>query len=95
MSKKYGERLGTRGDSEFRFPLGLWTRVIYDYAIAFHKKKFPVEHLIKSLLPLYLGKTASFILEVEQMDQYEAEAEVEKLCKEFENNKEYLVNNWK
>lgn len=89
------ERLGTRGDSEFRFPLGLWTRVIYDYAIAFHKKKFPVEHLIKSLLPLYLGKTASFILEVEQMDQYEAEAEVEKLCKEFENNKEYLVNNWK
>ena len=89
------ERTGTLADREFRFPLGLWTRVIYDYAIAYHKKKLPVEHLIKSLTPLYLGKTVSFILEVEQMGQYEAEAEIEKLCKEFENNKEYLVSNWK
>ncbi len=89
------ERTGTLADGEFRFPIALWTRVIYDYAIAYHKKKLPVEHLIKSLTPLYLGKTASFILEVEQMGQYEAEAEIEKLCKEFENNKEYLVNNWK
>ena len=89
------ERTGTLADREFRFPLALWTRVIYDYAIAYHKKKLPVEHLIKSLTPLYLGKTASFILEAEQMGQYEAEAEIEKLCNEFENNKEYLVNNWK
>ena len=89
------ERTGTLADREFKFPLALWTRVIYDYAIAYHKKKLPIEHLIKSLTPLYLGKTASFILEVEQMDQYGAEAEIEKLCKEFENNKEYLVSNWK
>ena len=89
------ERTGTLADREFRFSAGLWTRVIYDYALAYHKKKLPAEHLIKSLTPLYLGKTASFILEVEQMGQQEAEAEIEKLCVEFENNKEYLVNNWK
>ncbi len=89
------ERTGTLADREFRFPPALWTRVIYDYAIAYHKKKLPAEHLIKSLTPLYLGKTASFILEVEQMGQQEAEAEIEKLCMEFENNKDYLVNNWK
>ena len=89
------ERLGTLGDREFRFPLTLWTRVIYDYALAYHKKKLPVEHLIKSLTPLYLGKTASFILEVEQLGQHEAEAEIEKLCQAFESSKEYLVTNWK
>jgi glycosyltransferase involved in cell wall biosynthesis len=89
------ERLGTLGNREFRCPLSLWTRVIYDYAIAYHQKKLPVEHLIKSLTPLYLGKTASFILEVEQMGQQEAEAEIEKLCAEFENTKEYLVTSWK
>jgi hypothetical protein len=44
---------------------------------------------------LYLGKTAAFVLEVEPMDQAAAEAEVEKLCREFENNKEYLITNWK
>jgi len=89
------ERLGTLGDREFQFPLALWTRVIYDYAIAFHNKKLPIEHLIKSLTPLYLGKTASFILEVEQMGQEEAEAAIEKLCQEFEINKEYLTASWK
>jgi len=88
------ERTGALADREFRFPPALWTRVIYDYAIAYHKKKMPAEHLIKSLTPLYLGKTASFILEAEQMSQHEAEAEIEKLCREFENNKEYLITSW-
>ncbi|MBZ0095543.1 MAG: cell wall biosynthesis glycosyltransferase [Sulfuricella sp.] len=89
------ERLGALADSEFCFPIGLWTRVIYDYAIAFHQKKLPAEHLIKSLTPLYLGKTASFILAAEYMEGHEAEAEIEKLCLEFENNKDYLVTSWK
>jgi len=89
------ERLGTLNDSEFRFPIALWTRVVYDYAIAFHQRKLSPEHLIKSLTPLYLGKTASFILEAEHMDAHEAEAEIEKLCLEFESSKNYLVTNWK
>jgi glycosyltransferase involved in cell wall biosynthesis len=89
------ERLGSLSDEEFDFPLGLWTRVIYDYAIAFHQHKLPTEHLIKSLTPLYIGKTASFILAAEPMGAKEAEAEIEKLCLEFENNKDYLVSSWK
>ncbi len=89
------ERLGALQDREFRFPPALWTRAIYDYAIAFHRKLMPAEHLIKSLTPLYLGKTGSFILEAEPMGQDEAEAEIEKLCREFESAKEYLVASWK
>lgn len=89
------ERLGALADGEFDFPLSLWTRVIYDFAIAFHRKKLPTQHLIKSLTPLYLGKTASFILAAESMEGREAEAEIEKLCTEFENSKDYLVTNWK
>jgi glycosyltransferase involved in cell wall biosynthesis len=89
------ERLGVLDDQAFRFPISLWTRVIYDYAIACHQQKLPAAHLIKSLTPLYLGKTASFILEAEHMDAHEAEAEIEKLCLEFESSKNYLVTNWK
>ncbi|MGA8148871.1 MAG: cell wall biosynthesis glycosyltransferase [Gallionellaceae bacterium] len=88
------ERVGALADGEFYFPIGLWTRVIYDYALAFHKRKLPVEHLIKSMTPLYVGKTASFILQARDMGQQEAEAEIEKLCMEFESNKDYLVSNW-
>ena len=89
------ERLAALDDAAFRFPIELWTRVVYDYALAFHQRKLPPEHLIKSLTPLYLGKTASFILEASNMEAQEAEAEIEKLCIEFERNKPYLVTNWK
>ena len=89
------ERLGALPDSEFHFPIGLWTQVVYDYALAFHKRKLPVEHLIKSMTPLYVGKTASFIIEAKDMAQTEADAEIEKLCLEFEKRKDYLVTNWK
>ena len=88
------ERLGKLTDDQFQFPIALWTRVVYDYALAFHRKKFPVEQLIKSMTPLYVGKTASFILEAKDMMQQDAEAEIEKLCVEFENSKDYLVSNW-
>jgi glucosylglycerate synthase len=86
--------LGIHPDREFRFPLKLWTRIVYDYALAYHKRKLPHEHLLKSLTPLYLGKTASFIMEVENMEQDEAEGEIEKLCLEFERNKDHLIHTW-
>lgn len=89
------ESIGAMPDAELRFPTGLWTRVVYDYAIAYHGKRMSSEHLIKSLAPLYLGKTASFIMEVDDMDNQGAEDEIEKLCIKFEENKDHLANNWK
>ncbi len=89
------EAMSSRPDKAFRFSPGLWTRIVYDYALAYHKKRIPAEHLLKSLTPLYLGKTASFVMEVRDMSKNEAEAEIEKLCVEFEENKEHLINNWK
>ncbi|HLP97021.1 MAG TPA: cell wall biosynthesis glycosyltransferase [Sideroxyarcus sp.] len=89
------ERLAALDDSGFRFPPGLWMRIVYDYAIACHLKKLPREHLIKSLLPLYVGRVASFVLEVRDMEPHQAEAEIEKLCLEFEGGKDYLLTCWK
>ncbi|MDI6726031.1 MAG: glycosyltransferase [Smithellaceae bacterium] len=86
--------LGKLKLSEFRFPPRLWSRIIYDYALAYRKKGLPTAHLLKSLTPLYLGKTASFIQEVRDMDQNGAEEEIEKLCLAFEQGKDYLLNNW-
>ncbi|MDA8100890.1 MAG: glycosyl transferase family 2 [Nitrospiraceae bacterium] len=87
-------RLAELPDREFRFPPSLWTRIIYDYAIAYHRKQLSAEHLLKSLTPLYLGKTASFILEAESLGQEDAEALIEKLCSEFERAKDYLIARW-
>ncbi|MCC6545227.1 MAG: glycosyltransferase [Nitrospirae bacterium] len=89
------ERIGRLSNGEFRFPAGLWVNVVYDFVVAYHRKVMSPEHLIRSLVPLYLGKTASFVIEAENMEQEGAEAEIERLCLEFENKKDYLVTNWK
>lgn len=89
------ESLGGFPDNKFRLPSGLWARIIYDYARAYHRKIMSPEHLIKSLLPLYLGRTASFVIEAEDMDQGSAEAEIERLCLDFEDKKEFLINSWR
>jgi len=89
------EKLAARPDEEFRFPVKLWTRVVYDYALAYHDKKLSAEHLLKSLTPLYLGRTASFVMEAKAMTQKDAEEEIEKLCLEFEEGKGHLINHWK
>ncbi len=88
-------KIAGSSDEDVRISDALWTRIVYDYALAFHKKKISAEHLLKALTPLYLGKTASFVSEAREMDQKAAEARIEQLCVEFEANKTYLVNNWK
>ena len=85
---------GSAGEG-FRFPAGLWSRVVYDYALAYHRRQLPREHLIKSLTPLYLARTASFVNEVRDLDQEGAEQVIESLCQEFERGKDHLLKNWK
>lgn len=88
------EQLATQDDAAFHFPTDLWTRVVYDYALAFHARAMPAEHLIKSLTPLYIGKTASFVITAQDMGQVQAEMEIEKLCMAFEHAKDYLTTHW-
>lgn len=89
------EQLANSPPEAFRFSASLWTRIVYDYALAYQKKKLSREHLLKSLTPLYLGKTASFVLETEKTGQDEAEALIETLCQEFEQRKNFLISSWK
>ncbi len=79
---------------EFRFPVGLWVRTVYDFAVAFKGKAINREHLLRSLTPLYLGRTASFVKENEHASSAEVEAAIEGLCLEYERMKPYLVKRW-
>ncbi|MBI5642161.1 MAG: glycosyltransferase [Deltaproteobacteria bacterium] len=88
------EEISRRESNDFRFPKELWVSIIYEYILAFHHKRLSDDHLLKSLLPLYFGRTASFSLEVENLSDDEAEDEVERVCAEFENQKGYLQKNW-
>lgn len=88
------ESLSQKSNEDFRFSSSLWARIVYDYAISHHCHRMRSDHLLSSLVPLYLGKTASFILEMADADPTTVEAATENLCLEFERNKHYLVARW-
>jgi len=79
---------------EFHIPDDVWAEIIYSFAIAAHKKLINKEHLLKSLTPLYIGRTASFVLETWESDAEEVEEKIENLCIIFENKKDFLINKW-
>ena len=81
-------------DQQFRLPDDLWAQVVYDAAVAYAKRVMPRDHLLKSLVPLYLGRTASFVLETQGLTSAEAEGRIEMLCQAFEKQKPYLIARW-
>lgn len=80
---------------DFRFPPDLWVQTVYDFALAYHDQTLHREHMLKSLTPLYLGRTASFVLETQHGDGAQVDRTVEALCKQFERSKPYLVEQWR
>lgn len=81
--------------NEFSIPNDLWAQLIYDVALAYHRRVMPRDHLLKAVTPLYLGRTASFVLETQGLTSGEAEGRIESLCESFEKLKPYLVQRWK
>lgn len=79
---------------EFRFPEELWVKCVYDFAVAHHRHVWPRDQLLTSMIPLYLGRTASFVLETEASDADDVEAKIEGLCQLYESMKPSLIEKW-
>ncbi len=86
--------LAAAPDGGFRYSPELWVRTIYDFAVAHHRRVIHRDHLLKSLTPLYLGRTASFVLETETAGAGEVEQILENLCQEYERQKQDLIDRW-
>jgi len=79
----------------FRFPDPLWVRVVYGFAAAYSRARLPREQLLRSLVPLYLGRTASFVLEADGSGADEVEQLIRALADEFVAQKPYLRERWR
>ena len=79
----------------FRFPDPLWVRVVYGFAAAYARARLPREQLLRSLVPLYLGRTASFVLEADGSGADEVEQLIRALADEFVAQKPYLRERWR
>jgi hypothetical protein len=87
--------LAGAGEAESRFPDPLWVKVVHDFAIAYRKRALPREQLLRSLVPLYLGRTASFVLATAESGAEEVEAAIRGLADEFVRQKADLRERWR
>ncbi len=78
----------------FQIPDVLWVHMIYEFAAAWERRAIDREHMLQSLVPLYLGRTASFVLEVRESSAAQVEERIEQLCLVFEREKPYLTHRW-
>jgi len=78
----------------FRFPDSVWVRAIYDLAITYHQRRILRENLLRSMIPLYLGKVAALVIETQRSSAEEVEARIERLALTFEEEKPYLLKGW-
>jgi hypothetical protein len=79
---------------DFHVSDGLWVRLIYEFAAAYRGRTIDRDHLLQSLIPLYLGRTGSFVLDVRDASAAAVEEKIETLAREFETQKPYLLECW-
>jgi hypothetical protein len=88
-------KLARQSEGDFRLTDALWARIVYDFAIAFHRRVMSREHLLSAITPLYFGWLATHVAEMAGADYAGSERRVEELCLRFESEKPYLISRWR
>jgi glycosyltransferase involved in cell wall biosynthesis len=93
VHQKVMEIMGMK-ETELDFPTDLWARVLFDMAVAFKDEIVDRAEIMDSLIPLYFGKTLSFVRKTRRMSIKQAEETIEEDCLTFEMAKPYLLRRW-
>ncbi len=86
--------IGQLPDEHFDFPTQLWAKLLYDFASSYHKEVADKDEVLASLIPLYFGKTLSYVRKTARMSVQQAEEFIENECMVFEETKPYLLERW-
>ena len=88
------QALAAREAAPFVFPDPVWVRAVLEFAVAYHQRALPPEQLLRSFVPLYLGRTASFVLQMAACDAETVETAIRSLGDEYLRQKSYLRGRW-
>jgi glycosyltransferase involved in cell wall biosynthesis len=79
---------------QFELPPNLWAKIVFDFALAFYQNDTPRDALIQSFVPLYFGRTGSYVRTTQGIQLRAVEDYIEEQCLVFEETKPYLVERW-
>ena len=88
------QRIATLGVGEFNYPADLWVKTVFEFAASYHKSVMNRDHILQALVPLYRGRSLTFMLENRDGSGESEEVREESLCAEFERLKPYLLEIW-
>ena len=88
------QRIATLEVSEFNYPADLWAKTVFEFAASYHKSVISRDHIVQALVPLYRGRTLTFLLENRDGSGEDIERNLESLCGDFERLKPYLLEVW-
>ena len=88
------KRIAALGIDEFEFSSELWTRTVFEFAASYHKSTINRDHIIQALVPLYRGRSLTFLTENRDGSGEDVEQGEESLCADFERLKPYLLEIW-
>ena len=80
---------------EFTFSPALWARVVYDSLLAYRFRVLHRDHLLRSLVPLYLGRVAGLAREVAGRPAAVQERLVERQVEAFQAAKADFADRWR
>jgi hypothetical protein len=87
------KRLSAMPPTSFLMPDSLWTRIVYDFILAYRLRTINRGHLLGAFTPLYLAWVASHLLLIGNGTA--PEKHIEDLAAVFEADKPYLVSRWR
>jgi len=88
------KRIATLGLNQFEYPAELWTRTVFEFAVSYHKSTISRDHIIQALVPLYRGRSLTFLTENRDGSGEDVEMREESLCADFERLKPFLLESW-
>jgi hypothetical protein len=77
-----------------RYDDQLWVATVYDFAIAHVRGVMDRAHIVQALMPLYLGRAASFLGAHAESPVTDIERDLERLSQQFEHQRDTLIERW-
>jgi glucosylglycerate synthase len=88
------KRIAALGLNQFEYSAELWTKTVFEFAASYHKSTISRDHIIQALVPLYRGRSLTFLSENRNGSGEDFEIREESLCADFEQLKPYLLEIW-
>jgi len=88
------EEISHLDQKNYRFPIDLWVRLVYDFAVIYNQSPIDKNELLAALVTLYYGRVAGYIIEVRNLSTNQAEEHVRKISSEFRHQLPYLMKRW-